>query len=212
MKELYIREWQHFKRDYLRAFLWIFFICLGFTLLVYFTLVNYPDLAKRYMEQLRDQIDSQAELLGGDLDAVTSHFDLFLIIIKNNLLVSFVMFVLSFIPVVILPPYVVLSTFTSVGIALAFVKSAGGNPILTLLTTILPHGITEIVSMLFTASIGVFLSLTVAKKIFSRKRNEINMKAVIAQVFRSFALVSVPLIILSAIIEGFITPVIIKLF
>jgi stage II sporulation protein M len=206
MKQLYRREWENFKRDYMRSFLWVLFLSLGFTILTYFSLVNYPEMAQKYMGQLRDQIDFQAESLGEDLDQVRNNSDLFILIIKNNIVVSLIMFALSFIPVVILPPYLVLSTFSSVGVALAYIKSKGGDPIIALLTSILPHGVLEISAMLFTSSIGIYMSLAIAKKIFSKKRQEIHLKGIFVQALRSFLLVSIPLIVLAAVIEGFITP------
>jgi stage II sporulation protein M len=206
---IYAREWQIFKKDYLSSFLWVLGISLGLTLFLFVVLIQNPDIARMYWEEIRQKISEQVEFFGGNLEQLKPE-RIFLVILMNNLSVSLLILILGLVPIVILPPYPIISTFLSVGVLLAYFHIVGGNALDALIKGILPHGMIELTGMLFTSSLGIYLSKSIAKKLFSKHRHEIELKLVFIQTARSFILVSVPLIVLAAAIEGFITPLFLK--
>ncbi len=209
MIALYKQEWQIFREHYARIFIWVLAVCLVSAILTYVLLVSQPEVATQTMQMVGEQLQKQAESFGGVLDG--SNSDLFLFIVKNNLYVSTIVFLLGFIPVVILPLLSPFVTMLSIGIMLAGFKVLGENPMQALILGILPHGIVEIIAIILAGSIGCFVSLHILKKIFSPNRNNIPLLRLIGQAARTFALVVVPLVVLAALIEGFITPELLKM-
>lgn len=209
MLQLYKNEWKHFKEGYARIFFWILIISLGFSVFSYFVLVSQPDVALKTMELVGQQIERQAEMFGGSLG--DRHGELFWFIAKNNLYVTGLIFLVGFIPLVILPVFYAFVTFLSIGVLLAGIHVTGNSPLKALVFGILPHGIVEILALVLAASIAVFMSLQLFKKIFSRNRGDIRLGAVIWQSIRSYLLIVVPLIVIAALVEGFITPMLITL-
>lgn len=210
MKQIYHTELQRFKHDYARIFIWVIGICTGLTMIWYMTLVNDPERATALMGQLSEQISRQADMFGGRLDG--SYLSLFLFILMNNLYVTGLILFVGFLPFVVLPFFYSFTTFLSLGTVLAAVKLKGESPLMVFLTGILPHGFVEIVAMILASSIAIFMSLHIFKKIFSAKRKELHLRLLIWQAVRSYLLLVVPLVFLAALIEGFITPMIIQTF
>lgn len=210
MLALYKQEWQRFKQDYTRIFTWVLIVCISLLIIFYLGLVSNPDLTREMMDWFSDQIQRQVDMLGSEL--INHPLHLFWFILKNNLLVIGIIMVVGFIPIIVLPLFYSLTTIVSLATVLAVVQVAGESPLKILAITILPHGIVEITAMILSSSIGVYLSLRIFEKIFSKKRHEIRILAVIWQAVRSFLLVVVPLVIIAAFIEGFITPLIAKAF
>ncbi len=210
MIAIYKNEWKLFKHDYSRIFTWVTIICVSVFMLIYFTLVTQPDLTMELMKRVGEQIERQAELLGSD--NINNSLDLFWFILKNNLMVTGYILLVAFIPLVVLPFLFSFSTTSSIAIVLAAVKVQGESPLKIFTIGVLPHGIVEIIALLLASSIGIYLSKQLFKKIFSKKRSEIRLLSVIWQAVRSFLLVVAPLITIAALIEGFITPTIMKMF
>ena len=98
----------------------------------------------------------------------------------------------------------------TVGIALAFLQLEGGEPLKLLLLGIVPHGIIELPAIYLSGSIGLFISINLARKIFSS--TPISFKEVLWQATRSFVLVVAPLILLAAILESTLTPFLLNTF
>lgn len=209
MISIYKREWQLFRQYYARLFLWVLAICLVSAVLTYAMLVSNPEVATETMQMLSEQLQRQAESFGGALDG--SNSELFLFILKNNLYVSTLVFVLGFIPVVILPLFSPFISILSIGVMLAGFQVLGENPLQALILGILPHGVVEIIAIVLAGSLGSHMSLQIAKKIFSPHRHEILLLATIGRAARTFGLVVVPLIVLAAFIEGFVTPVLLNM-
>lgn len=210
MNRVYKQEWHNFRALYARFFFWVLGIGIGLSIISYFLLVQQPQVAIEMMKQVGEQLMEQVESLGGSLEG--SNTEIFLFILKNNLYVSMIIFLIGFIPIVILPLFMSIATFLSVGIMLAGIEVAGQSSVKALVTSILPHGIIEILGLVLVTSISMYMSLQIAKKLFSSQRAEISIGKVIGESVKSFVLLVVPMIVIAALIEGYITPVIIEKF
>jgi stage II sporulation protein M len=206
IRELYWREWEQFKRDYLKVFLLIMGLSLISSLFFYYVLLANREMTEMIMEQLVGVFEE----LG--MTPEMSHLEMFSLILMQNLQASLVTIALGMIPIVILPLVSPALTSISVSVVLAFVKIQEGNVAQTLLYTILPHGIVELPTLFLSGSVGVFLSLKIFRKIFPRREEEVEIKPVIAQVARTYLLVIVPLIFAAALLESFLTPVLAQRF
>ncbi|MFC5712867.1 stage II sporulation protein M [Thalassorhabdus alkalitolerans] len=200
MKEFYQKEWEKAKDIYKLPFLIVFILTLAIAAGGYIFLISNPPIVHAAMEQL----GAQFENMGAGPDA--EHSTLFWVIVLNNLQVSFFVLILGFIPVLFLPALSPVITGLSVSVVLAFTQAAGENPLSVFALGILPHGIIEMIGLFLCSAAGIYISLSIAKKIFSPNRDSIELTLRIGQAFKTYFGVVVPLIIIAALIEGFVTP------
>ena len=206
MKNIYREEWNNFKKDYRLTFFILMGISTAMALFVYVGLVSQPDLANEAFRQLSKQFEE-----AGAFDHLSSS-GLFFFLLKNNLRAVLITVLLGLIPVVFLASLSSIATTGSVGVMLAMTKVQGGDAGLLFLTGIVPHGIVELPAIFLAGSIGIYLSIQTFKKLFTSHRLEMNYKQVLKQTTRSFLFVVVPMIVVAAVIEAFITPTIILRF
>ncbi|SES82421.1 stage II sporulation protein M [Natronincola peptidivorans] len=200
MRELYLKEWNNFKNYYRKGFFWILGISIGFSILLYGGLLLNENAAMEAMEGLMGMFEDKGFV------AEMSQLDMFRLILINNLRAALVSLLAAFIPIVILPAVSALITTATISVLLAFIKMQGESAMYVLVAGILPHGIPELTALFLTGSIGIYLSFTVAKKIFSKKRKDIPLKATTLMVGKSFLLIIIPLILIAAILEAFLVP------
>ncbi|PSL44491.1 stage II sporulation protein M [Salsuginibacillus halophilus] len=210
MKHLYKNEWHYFKRDYFLPFLIVAIITLLTAIGAYWLLTLNPGLTQGAMAELDAHfselgIDGGFEGDGGGSGTI-DHTSLFWIILLNNLRVSLFVILFGFIPMLVLPALSPVVTASTVSILLAFVNLNGENPWPLFMQGIVPHGIVEMAGLILASAIGIFLSYSVILKLFSPNRGNIPLGRIIGQTFRSYALIVVPLIVIAAVIEGFVTP------
>lgn len=74
---------------------------------------------------------------------------------------------------------------------------------LVLLAGILPHGIIEIPALIFSAANGIWLWRTFYRYV---RYDENNLKKEFTLIFKFFVLIIIPMLVLAALIETFITP------
>ena len=204
--DIYKRQWELFKNHYAKPTALIALISIVIAFFSFFVLMVFQDL----LIEITDELFMHFEELG--VNPNTSHSELFLIVLVNNLRVSGFMVLLGFIPIIVLPAISGVVTSISVSMILALFNTFDLYPVQTLIYGILPHGIIELFAIYLAGGIGVFLSLNMFKKIFSSKRAEINIGIIIKDSIISYLIVVAPLIILAAVIEGFVTPVLIDNF
>jgi stage II sporulation protein M len=119
------------------------------------------------------------------------------------------------------------------GLLVSITKHQGLDVPRLVLTKILPHGVFELTAVLYATSLGLYLSAEVGKRSMAAWRNRRNRRqaqpslapvptdlletypdrpaagpeSLARNAFRSFVLVVLPLLLVAAFIEGFITPV-----
>jgi uncharacterized membrane protein SpoIIM required for sporulation len=118
------------------------------------------------------------------------------------------------------------------GLLISVSKHQGLDVPRLVLTQILPHGVFELAAVLYATSVGLYLSENVGKRVLAAwrrkrsqrrgqpppaldltdflqtypERSEAGSESLAGNVFRSFFLVVLPLLLVAAAIEGFITP------
>jgi stage II sporulation protein M len=206
IKELYLQEWEGFKKDYFKIFLLIMVISLTASLFFYFVLAANGEITMMVMEQLVGVFEKLGMTPG------MSKLEMFSLILIQNLRASLVTIALGIIPIVILPLASPVLTTISVSVVMAFIKIQEGNVFDTVLYTIIPHGVVELPALFISGSVGVFLSLNVLRKIFPRGEEEVQLQPIIAQAARTYLLVIVPLLLVAALLESFLTPILAQRF
>lgn len=199
---LSIREaWSNYYRnDFLR--LWILFIITGIGSYFLFRSFIAPDQVDEILAQLGDTFESRG------LTFDTSARETMIALFVNNTRVTLFAFLLGMIPLFI--PYVfVVINAAVIGLVAMLVGFAGESVVRVIVLGILPHGITEISAILLGATMGLSLNRYIWKKLRG-KETDVTFKALFLAGLKTFVLIAVPLLALSAVIEAYVTPLLLQ--
>ncbi|HOW45230.1 MAG TPA: stage II sporulation protein M [Candidatus Aminicenantes bacterium] len=204
---LYGDEWRFFRESLTRTFFLLFGLFIVAMSISLFFFRQDPALALKAVHGLFSRYEERHGLLQ------IQSLRFFFIIVKNNLLVSFISLLLGLIPFLLLPT---LSTLRTGYILAALIHSAGGGSILTLFAGILPHGIIEIPACIYAACLGVQLSWGGTKNrgrmmTVDSVRKEAANSVEFSRVLKSYALIVIPSLVLAALVETYLTPLIISM-
>jgi stage II sporulation protein M len=159
-------------------------------------------------------------------------FALALTLFYHNARASVVAVAAGIVPFLFLPILDPLMNGAVIGLLSSIMKHQGLNVPLMILTQVLPHGVFELAAVLYATSVGLYLSESVGKRALAAWRGkkgrrkgqpppaadltnfletypekpEAAYESLAGNVFRSFVLVVLPLLLIAAFIEGFITP------
>jgi stage II sporulation protein M len=168
-----------------------------------------------------------------DIKLQGSPFVLALTLFYHNARASVVAVAAGIVPFLFLPILDPLLNGGVLGLLVSVTKHQGLDVPRLVLTKILPHGVFELTAVLYTTSLGLYLSAGMGKRAVAalRKRRgqpqfqpppapdltssletypdrmAAEPESLARNVFRSFLLVVLPLLLLAAFIEGFITPI-----
>lgn len=198
--DFYRQEWKLFQERRLRTFLLLSVLFVVAIMISLFHFRLHPEAAQKEIKML--------DALFGKIN-YHSQFQILAYILIKNLIASLFTLLLGLIPFFLFPIFPMIINCLTIA---AFIHWAGSNSaFLTLTAGILPHGIIEFPVVIYTACLGVRLSL-------SRTKNRNVMLAVdtlqqepkhdlpFSRAWKSFALIVIPLLVLAALIETFITP------
>ncbi len=218
LQQLYISEWQWFKSYNLRIFLVMTLVFFAVAAASHIYLIGHPELAEeKVMEIVKALMEKLPVLEGG--------FKLFIAIFLNNFFVATLSMLAGLIPFLFIPVWAVMINALAMGIISSYVYIKGLNLFALLIFGIAPHGIFEIPAFLYAGSLGVLLSLNVLRlitnvntmgdsswgqPISSAKNPEDSFMFLLKRVFRTWLLIIIPLLLLAAAIETFITPQLIQ--
>lgn len=178
-----------------------FIVILG----TYFTMMAIgQETIDQFMEGVVDSLGGEQAIH----EKMKSQNSSFLFILQNNLKVSLIVLISGLIPFYFVT-LIGLPSIAIIGVVLANAKMDEENPFWVFCTSILPNGITEFTEFLIVVSMSIYLSHTITKKIFNRKSEILIWQQVKANLM-TFLVVCVPLVVLSAAIEAFITPILMR--
>ena len=179
-----------------RYFLALFLIFIGSILEGYYLAHLYPQKFQLVLSELEKSLAHLKEAPG---------WLIFLFIFFNNTLKSFLALILGTIFGFLSVLFIVINGILVGVVAFLYVPQKG---LINFLIGILPHGIIEIPAAILSSSYGLYLGVRLYKKIKYKKSFSPYFKAIIKKYFK----ILVPLFLIAALIETFITPLIIKLF
>jgi stage II sporulation protein M len=139
--------------------------------------------------------------------SIENEFTVIVRLFFTNLIVTFGAIVLGFIPFLFLSvgPIVGLSICT--GIVLAGNELFLKLDYFSLLLSIVPHGIFEILANIYASSIGIYLAIQTSKMVIPRFRSKApSLQTLCNEASHSFILVVVPSLIIAAFVEVLVTP------
>lgn len=121
---------------------------------------------------------------------------------KNNVKAALYSFLLGFIPFLYLPGFSIGINGLVIGAVYIFIRSSVS--VLTYILVLLPHGIFEIPAFILAASSGLYLCGEISRKILGRPHARI--KDLLYRQAQVFIFLVVPLLVLAAFIESYISP------
>lgn len=139
-----------------------------------------------------------------------AHVDMLLLFLRNTW-VSFVLIALGFIPFGLGTAFILSSNGSLMGFVLLAGEVIRGNAFEMFVFGILPHGITEVGAFLIASALGFRLTRSVSRKIRKKELDE-PISLTFKRSARIFFVVIVPLILVSALLEAYVTPVLLDMF
>ncbi len=129
----------------------------------------------------------------------------------NNSRAALLCILYGAVPFLFLPALVIGFNALLVGFVMAAVAgSSGANVLLLALCGILPHGIFEITALTVAAAAGMQLCWEICKKIMGRPRL-LTMDRLILHLTVTYAAVVLPLMLVAALVEAYVTPLVMQL-
>jgi len=127
-------------------------------------------------------------------------------IFKNNAIAVVAILVFSLVPFVYFPVIAILTNGVALGIVMAD-RMHGAGWLSPFLRSLLPHGVTELTAIFLAASLGIALCTGMTRRVLRLPPKEpIDLRERAARVLRPFVLLVLPLLLVSAFIEAFVTP------
>ncbi|WP_214754827.1 stage II sporulation protein M [Exiguobacterium sp. s16] len=190
----------YYSRDFFR--LWVIFLVTSIGSYFLFRAVIAPEQVDEILAQLGESFESQG--LTFDSSARETMIALFV----NNTRVTLLAFLLGMIPLFIPYMFVVINAAV-IGLVAMLVGFAGESVIRVIVLGILPHGIIEISAILLGAAMGLSLNRYIWKKLRG-KETDVTFKALFVAGVKTFLVIAVPLLAISAIIEAYVTPLLLQ--
>ena len=105
----------------------------------------------------------------------------------------------------VFPVIFILANGAALGIVLA--ASMRSRGLLPAMVAILPHGIFELPAILLASSMGLLLGGCAIKKLF--RRADVSLRSELAIAMRFFARIVLPLLVIAAVVEAFLTSILV---
>ena len=134
------------------------------------------------------------------------HFGALLI---NNLRAAAISVLYGFIPFIYLTALAVGMNALIIGVLAAYYVNSGTS-LLIFFAGILPHGVFELPALLIAFALGLLLCRRTTQ--YVRKNTKGMMKPLLCNIARSFVMHVLPLLVMAAVAETYITPAILALF
>jgi len=205
LKRCYVMEWNYFRTKLRFPLIFIVVTFLICTTFFFFGLSQEPKFAIRSVKNLAE-IYHYKEVYGPN--RLGTSLNIFL----GNIKVAVVIGISGIIPFLFFPIWNILIWGFAIGAATVAAKVKGMSLIYFLFFGILPHGIFELLAIFYSMSIGTLICNEISKKLIRRrnvKTNSISIFNIAKNTARSYVLVIIPLLALAAVIEAFITSLLI---
>ena len=210
IKSAYFAEWSFFKSN-----LWFGFklsLIISLLSVVFLSLIlvyhrDLPEVVRKNADELITKLNPQyGQWESYDLKKAIGFF-------SHNVRAVVLKIASGLIPFLFLPIFfVILNGFIS-AIFLMAAKLLQLNVLGTYFIAIFPHGIFENIGAWYSASLGIFLCIESSKKVIPKwRRNSVSFVTIGKRICRSCILVIAPLYAIAAVVEGLITPLLVRTF
>jgi stage II sporulation protein M len=217
---IYRDEWTRFRSRYGKIFILLAGLFLLAAVLSHTYFMQRPQLAEQKLLEIAQRLLEKIPMDKGRLV-------LFIAIVFNNATAAGLAVLAGLIPVLFLPALAVVINGAVMGILSAMLTLRGAHLGSVLIFGLAPHGFFEIPAFLYAAALGIrltsWLTRFISNELFGTgiqsppaaamtdSQGE-SFPVLLARTFRSWLLVVIPLLLIAALMEAFVTPVLIKTF
>jgi len=199
LKTVYSELFQFYKSSLSKSFWGLLGWFLLSAFIAYFISVGNPILVEWFMGQIMSIFEES-----GLLDEGLSTFNLAVGLFFNNLQACIVVAITGFIPLFLPAVSIIGINGAMMGVMFAFIQISGQSTIAAFLSGIVPHGIFEIPAIILSGAIAFYISISIFKKL--DKMGNFSFKSALKNAFLTFIWFCVPLLLIAAAIEAFVTP------
>lgn len=196
IKEKFTIEYQLYKEFYRRSIFIVLILGILIAIALFFASFYFEDF-------IVQQSTSMAEQMLGENKEEPTNRQKFVSILLNNLFVGGMIILCGFIPVYGLPCIYGLLSFAAVGIVAGYGIIMEHNVLQTMVIAFIPHA--EIIPILYSVAIGMYINKNVVNKAFFRKKKSEKVRRMLTQGTTSYIMIIIPLFLLAALVEAFIT-------
>ena len=205
MRNFYFREWEFFRDHLANIFVWLVFFAVLMSGLIYYSLLNEPESLTKILGSIKDALKEKGLLGIVGKNSFWVAYKIFL----NNLQATLLFTALGLVPFFVGAVVFVSSVAVLLGATIALTVSKGFE-IATFIKLTAPHGVVELLAVFYGASLGVFLSKQITRKLFPKRRESaFPLRFIWRKFLVSYAILIVPLLVLAALIESFVTPLLV---
>lgn len=202
IKQQYEKLRQFYRSDFRHQLIITAIAFVALILISFVAGIVKPDLAENIVEQFSQMVEGLGlQEVDGSISA--------LMLFASNLRAMIISVCYGFIPFICLPALSLGINTVLLGLFGAYYINNGAT-FLAYLSGIIPHGIFEIPALILSLSCGLFLCHCVSDSIRLKEKGTIG--DVVKQIIRLIAFHVVPLLLVAAFVEAYITPHILNMF
>lgn len=205
LKELYILEYRFYKEYYSKNILIVIIVGILTAFALFFSSFYFEDFIIQQTNGIAEQ------MLNEDNDNPTN-VQTFFSILLNNLFVGGIIILCGLIPIYGLPFIYGLLSFAAVGIIAGYGMIMKYNVIQTMFIAFIPHAVIEIMPILYSVAVSMYINKNMVKIVFLKKRKSEKVTKLLSQGLTSYIMIIIPLFILAALVEAFITSFLVGIF
>jgi len=203
LNSFYNHQWKQFREKFFGVFIFSAVLFILTAILAYLYFLYHPEQAQSAFGKLAEILKRKIPIQPG--------FKQVLALFINNSVGSFLSLFLGLVPFLFLPVLSIISNGAALGIVSAVSTTQGLNPFKVFIS-IAPHGLLELPALFYAAGLGIYLSREIIKHLLFQEYVREPFIPLVKKVFITFIGVILPLLLLAALIESFITPTLISLF
>jgi len=202
----YSEEWNYFKAKLRFRLLLIAAIFLMSTILFYIWFSQHPQTALKVIKYVAEQLRSKG-FYG------PNEFNNCLKIFVHNAIANLLIGISGIIPFLFIPIWMLLVSGNILGAAVAALQTKGISALQAIFLAVLPHAIFELPATFYSTSIGILICAACSRKLIRKQGMEtrsLSIPKILKNAVRSYVLIIGPLLVLAAVVETFITPLLAK--
>ncbi|WP_273128102.1 stage II sporulation protein M [Bacillus weihaiensis] len=205
MKEKLTMEHQIFKEFYRKSMVTVLILGTLTALTFFFTAFYFEDFIVEQMDIIAEQVLDEDK-------AEPTNVEKFFSILLNNLFVGGMIILCGFLPLYGLPFFYGILSFASVGIIAGYGMIMDYNVIKSFAVAFFPHAVIEVIPLLYSIAIGMFVNKNIVKMIFFKKKKSEKIRKILVQCITSYLIVLIPFFLIAATVEAFITTSLVEIY
>lgn len=221
LSNAYKNEWALFKSRYWKIYVATALVLILGAVIAYHYFGAHPAKTEQALSALKNIVLAK-------IPHKASGPGLALAIFWNNLRASIISLAAGLIPFLCLSAFLPIVNGGALGLLVFALKSKGLSVPLVVLVDLVPHGVFEITAWLYASCLGVYLSLNIVSRFLGPRSSDqlpappkgpsetyaegssAENASLFVQILASFVRVVIPLLLVAAVVEAFITPLLHK--